>query len=199
MMTCIRKVGLALATLVLLGLAAAPDARADTFTFTGTLTPGSPVQLFGFTVNNSSSVLIRGTASFDLALSLFDRVGDTLNIAVDEDGLGPPFVATLEDEFGDLFLTPGMYLLGVTPLPLLPGANLSEGFFFATDQFGTELTFADFGFTGGSFILEISGPGVTQAAPIPEPATMLLLGTGLAGVIARVRRHRARTDSSRAG
>ncbi|CAN5531033.1 hypothetical protein BH20ACI3_BH20ACI3_29030 [soil metagenome] len=202
MMTCIRKVGLALATLVLLGLAAAPDARADTFTFNGTLTPGSPVQLLGFTVNNSSSVLIRGTANFDLALSLFDGAGDTLNIAIDEDGVGPPFVATLEDGledgFGDLFLTPGTYLLGVTPLPLLPGANLSEGFFFATDRFGSDFTFADFGFTGGNFTLEISGVGVTQAAPIPEPATMLLLGTGLAGVVAGVRRRRARNECTRA-
>ncbi len=197
-MTYIRKVGLALATLVLLGLAAAPNARADTFTFTGTLTPGSPVQLFGFTVSNSSPVLIRGTASFDLALSLFDGVGDTLNIAVDEDGLGPQFVATLADGFGDLFLTPGTYFLGVTPLPLLPGANLSEGFFFATDQLGSQLTFADFGFTGGTFTLEISGAGVSQAAPIPEPATMLLLGTGLAGVVGGVRRRRARTDGKRA-
>ncbi len=197
-MTCIRKVGLALATLVLLGLVTAPDARADAFSFTGTLTPGSPVQLFGFTVTNASSVLIRGTANFDLVLSLFDGAGDTLNIAIDEDGVGPAFVATLEDEFGGLFLTPGTYLLGVTPLPLLPGANLSEGFFFAGDQFG-ELTFADFGFTGGSFTLEISGAGVSQADPIPEPATMLLLGTGLAGVVAGVRRRRARTDGIRAG
>lgn len=198
MMTCIRRFGLALATLVLLGLAAAPDARADAFTFNGTLTPGSPVQLFSFTVNNSSSVLIRGTANFDLALSLFDGAGDTLNIAIDEDGVGPPFVATLEDGFGDLFLTPGIYLLGVTPLPLLPGSNLSEGFFFATDEFGSELTFADFGFTGGNFTLEISGAGVTQAAPIPEPATMLLLGTGLAGVVAGVRRRRAGNECTRA-
>ncbi len=197
-MTYIRKVGLVLATLVLFGFSAAPDAKADSFTFTGTLTPASPVRLFGFTVTNSSSVLIRGTASFDLALSLFDAGGDTLNIAVDEDGLGPPFVATLQDEFGDLLLTPGTYLLGVTPLPLLPGANLSEGFFFATDQLGRQLTFADFGFTGGTFTLEISGAGVRQAAPVPEPATMLLLGTGLAGVVAGVRRRRASTDGTRA-
>ena len=139
MITRISKLGLALVTLVVLGLIAAPNARADTFTFNGTLSSGSPVQLFSLTVSNSSSVLIRGTANFDLALSLFDAAGDTLNIAIDEDGLGPPFVATLEDEFGNLFLMPGTYLLAVTPLPLLPGSNLSEGFFFATDQFGNEL------------------------------------------------------------
>jgi PEP-CTERM motif len=191
----IRKVGLVLATLVLFVFVAAPDARADSFTFTGTLTPGSPVQLFGFTVTNSSSVLVRGTANFDLALSLFDAAGDTLNIAIDEDGIGPPFVAILEDGFGDLFLTPGNYVIGVTPLPLLPGANLNEGFFFATDQFGQPLTFADFNFNGGSFTLEISGVGVNQAGEIPEPATMLLLGTGLAGVAAGLRRRRREHNS----
>lgn len=188
----IRKVGLALTMLVLLGVFAAPDVRADAFTFNGTLTPGSPVQLFGFNITSSSSVLIRGTANFELAVSLFGGAGDTLNIAIDEDGLGPPFIAIVQDEFGELFLTPGTYFLSVTPLPVLPGGNLSEGFFFATDQFGRELTFGDFGFTGGNFTLEISGAGVNQAAEIPELATMLLFGTGLAGIAAKLRRRRGR-------
>jgi len=186
----IRKLGLTLTLLVLVGLAASADARADPFTFQGTVTPQSPVQLFGFTVTNSSAVLIRGTANFDLALSLFSAGGDTLNIAIDDDGVGPVFVATLQDQFGELMLSPGSYFVSVTPLPLLPGANLSEGFFFATDQFGNQLSFADFGFTGGNFTLEISGPGVNQAAPVPEPATLFLFSAGIAGLVGRLRKKR---------
>ncbi len=44
---------------------------------------------------------------------------------------------------------------------------------------------------GHGFLLRLSGDADVDAAQTPEPASLLLLGTGLAGLVARRRRHGA--------
>jgi hypothetical protein len=104
---------------------------------------------------------------------------------------------------------------------LPPGTAPGSGLFTAdvigavtnTNAGGVQITFfnptQDFLFNGGTFTLTINNLAITggqgpvpltgnisaQTAPIPEPTTVLLLGTGLAGIAARFRKRKNSTKA----
>lgn len=71
-----------------------------------------------------------------------------------------------------------------------PGIGIGHGKRGITDLDFGRPGIVDFGFLEGSIEARPHHPGGSQRAPVPEPATMLLLGTGMLGIAAGIRRKR---------
>jgi hypothetical protein len=125
------------------------SASADNFSFTGTFTHDSDVQLFNFTVGATSTVTLRtfsyagGTNSagsviprggFDPILALFDSTGALIN-ENDDGGANVPADSVTGahfDTFLQSSLAAGNYTVSVMEFDnFAPGPNLSNGFTFS--------------------------------------------------------------------
>jgi hypothetical protein len=182
-------------------LCSALSARAGTITFNTLPQPGPNTTFvgfnyteIGFTFSSLGGLLTPNTGSGDYTgTGTLISGGGPINLVA---AVASPFNVTSIDVSE---LNRGFFPITMTFTGLLQGGGTVTQTFVTNGVFGLD-TFNLTGFTNLSSLAINSAGGATfqidnvnvssSTAPVPEPTTMLLLGTGLVGITAKVRKRR---------
>ncbi|HEV2915616.1 MAG TPA: PEP-CTERM sorting domain-containing protein [Pyrinomonadaceae bacterium] len=209
----LRKVAIALATFIVLGVGSAMTARADSFLIVGNSNPNATATLnitsltntqLSFTITNTSTSGVVGAVGFDLpgtgtyslvSITPSNQPGNQNFSFTTNAGNVPQFnSATLDFAM----VTHANNFAGSNPPKGVHAGDTSATFTISGDFTGlTQQQIADAVYvrfqalsTSPDSDVGHGGQCVNCGNQVPEPTTMLLLGTGLAGLAAKVRRYR---------
>ncbi len=189
---------LAALTLLAAATAASFGTQAADFTFSGQIVHNTDVVQFDFSLAAAADVKLwtdsfQNGLNFDPTLSLFSGDHALLQVIDDNDGSGLPGLSYFDSGATLLQLAAGHYRLTLSASGNdAVGSTLAAGFSLAGT---TPVALVDWNQPsydlnkndqkGGLWSLHVDG--VSQAAAVPEPASLALLLSGLAGLAWRTR------------